>query len=56
MRSRKLKEVKRLSDGHTNRANQGFLVKPMVVDLFRESNPKFKGGVVCYSLSDSFTY
>lgn len=56
MRNWKLKEVKRLSDGHRNRANQGFLVKPMVFDLFREINPKFRGGVIRCSLSDSFTY
>lgn len=56
MRNWKLKEVKRLSDGHRNRTNQGFLAKPMVFDLFREINPKFKGGVIRCSLSDSFTY
>ena len=50
-----LEEVKRLTDGHTNRAHQGFLVKPLVLDLFGEMNSKFKGGVLCYSFCNSST-
>lgn len=32
-----------------------FLVTLMLFDLFREINPKFKGGIMCYSFSNSFT-
>ena len=49
-----LKEL-RLTAGHTNSANQGFLVKPVAFSLFRERNPKFKGGVMCYSFCNSIT-
>lgn len=46
MRNQKLKEVKRLTDGHTDSVSQGFLLKPMVFDLLGERHPKFKGGVM----------
>lgn len=42
MRNQNLKEVKRLIYVHTNKANQGFLVKSLVLDLFREINSKFR--------------
>lgn len=56
MRNWKLKAVKRLTDGHTNSVNQGLLMKPVVFGLFREINPKLKGGVMCYSFCNSITY
>lgn len=46
---------KRLTDGHANSVNQGFLMKSVVFDLFREISPNFKGGVVYYSCCNYIT-